>query len=89
LIEVGADGKLTICGFASGHDGPPLESCPGSAAAGRKGGSWEPWIFKFRSGGLGPVRGRAASCTPEASIPQEELWPRRTRRSTKEVADLV
>jgi hypothetical protein len=36
LIEVGTDGKVTIGGFTSGHDGPPLESCPGSAAAGEK-----------------------------------------------------
>ena len=58
LIEVGADGQA-----ADGHDEPPSMS-PWSAGVGQGGSAIASERLSIWSGGLGPVRGREAPCTP-------------------------
>ncbi len=67
LIEVGANREVAIVELLR-HDGPPLWSRPASAQRAKKEVRKNLDCRKIRSGGLGPVRGRAASCTPKVSI---------------------
>src|SRR6185436_5343567 len=63
LFLVGLNGQA-----AGRHDEPPSMS-PWSAGAGQGGSAIESERLMISSGGLSPVRGREAPCTPTVKLP--------------------
>src|SRR5688572_3563494 len=62
LLQVGTDRQT-----ADGHDEPPRMS-PWSAGGGQRRFRVRPNVRTACSGGLGPVRGREAPCTPNLKL---------------------
>src|SRR3982751_4127978 len=62
LLEIRTDGQTAV-----GHDEPPRTS-PWSAGAGQRRFGDHVRTSTMCSGGLGPVRGREAPCTPGSNV---------------------
>jgi hypothetical protein len=63
LLQVGPDGQA-----ADGHDEPPSRR-PGSAGIGHRRFGDHVRTSDVCTGGLSPVRGREAPCTPSVTLP--------------------
>src|SRR5688572_3697666 len=68
LLRVRANGQA-----ADGHDEPPLS--PWSAGVGQGGSAITSERLAIYSGGLSPVRGREAPCTPGLNLPPKPQLP--------------